>query len=110
VPPVCFGRGFLLAPYSPTSGEVDFLELRIDGVLRSSAKGSSRKFANLRRLLLLRAHYHHRTGSVVDNPIGDAPLNGSPYPPVAPATHHDQIRPELLGQAYNFKVHLPILR
>jgi hypothetical protein len=44
VPPVCFGRGFLLAPYSPTSGEVDFLEPRIDGVLTSSAKGSSRKF------------------------------------------------------------------
>src|SRR5215207_1108112 len=77
------------------------------GVLRSSAKGSSRKFGNLRRLLLFRAHHQHRATSVADNPIGDSPFDGPPYPPVAPATHHDQVRPELLGQAYNLQVHLP---
>src|ERR687894_1727283 len=36
---------------------------------------------------LVRAYYQDRAGSVVDNPIGDTPLDGPPYPPVAPATH-----------------------
>src|SRR5918994_5348576 len=85
----------------------EFCELRIDAVLRSSAKGSSRTFANLRHMLLLRAHHQHWAGSVADNSIGDAPLDGSPYPPMAPATHHDQVRPELLGQSHNLQVHLP---
>src|ERR671910_631055 len=54
---------------------------------------------------LVRAYYQDRAGSVADNPIGDTPFDGPPYPTVAPATHDDQVRPELLGQAYYLQVH-----
>ena len=50
-----------------------------------------------------------RTGqrASADNPMGDAPLDGPPYPLVASATHHDQVRPELLGQSHDLQIHLP---
>src|SRR5688500_19383133 len=44
---------------------------------------------------------------MADNRIRDTPLDGPPYPPVTPATHHDQSHPELLGQSHNLQVHLP---
>jgi hypothetical protein len=36
MPPVCLRRRSFLAPYSPRWGELDFSELRVDRVLRSS--------------------------------------------------------------------------
>src|SRR5215203_155457 len=46
-----------------------------------------------------------KTGRVADNRIGDTPFDGPPYPPVAPTTHHDQVRLELLGQNHDLQVH-----
>ena len=59
---------------------------------------------------LVRAYYQDRAGSVADNRIGDAPLEGPPYPPVAPATHDYQVRPSSLAKATISRSTLPILR
>src|SRR5215212_6212160 len=56
---------------------------------------------------LVPAYHQDRAGSAADNRIGDAPLDGSPYPPVAPATHYDQAYPELLGQGHDIQIHHP---
>src|SRR5918997_345538 len=56
---------------------------------------------------LVRAYHQHWAGSVADNRIRDTPLDGPPYPPVAPAAHHDQVRSKLLGQGHDLQVHLP---
>src|SRR5829696_969267 len=56
---------------------------------------------------LVTAYHKDRAGGVADNRIGDAPLDGPPYPPVASATHHDQAYPELVGQGYDLQVHYP---
>jgi hypothetical protein len=35
---------------------------------------------------------------VPNYPIGDAPREGSPYPPAVPPPHDDQAHPKLLGE------------
>lgn len=45
-----------------------------------------------------RSHNQDGAGGVASYPIGDAPHERPPYPPTAPASHEDQVHPDLPGE------------
>src|SRR5215213_1098458 len=58
-------------------------------------------------LALARSHRHDWAMSVVNYKIGDAPLDRSSYASMAPSTHDDEIRFQVLGQSHNLLSYTP---
>src|SRR5215211_670443 len=63
--------------------------------------------ATLRRLSLLRTDHQNWAVGMAHNRVRDAAHQRSSYSPEPPTAHHDQVRPELLGQGHDLQVHLP---
>src|SRR5215216_6505776 len=61
----------------------------------------------LPRALYLMAHDQDRAVGVPEDGFGDAANDRSPYPPLAPATHHDEPSPYVLGQSDYLRGRIP---